>query len=266
MEKITDLSFLEMLLPLLVVVFIIGTGVVWLNLHFQKNLFRQKLKENSLKSRHQQELLRTNFDVQEQERKRIAQDLHDELGAVLSILRMNLVLLEQQQANGPEGLRTGLGHARQLAEKAMTGVRGISHQLMPPQLESFGLAETLESVAEHIGHTRQMQLEVVIPSPLGELPWSINITLYRVVMELINNTLRHAGASCIEISLTRLAKSIECRYTDDGRGLPPVPNGRGLGHKGMEGRVNALGGTLDMGNQAAGGFYANIQIPLDHDE
>lgn len=265
METIRDLNFLDTLLPLAVVIFIIGTGVVLLNLHFQKNLYRQRLKEDTLKSLHQHDLLRANIQAGEQERKRIAQDLHDELGAVLSIMRMNLVLLEQQNAEGGEGLRTGLQNARLLSEKAMTSVRSISHQLMPPQLESFGLIETLESVASQITKAKQLQIRVTAGSPFEGLPWSVSIGLYRVVMELINNTIKHAGATAIEIDFQRAGRYVVCRYSDDGRGLPTgAPGPRvGLGHMGIEGRVSSLGGKLEMGNEVAGGFYAIIQIPVE---
>jgi signal transduction histidine kinase len=262
METLKYINFSDTLLPMAVVVFIIGTGVVLLNQHFQRNLFLQKIKENGMKSLHQQDLLRTNIHVQEQERKRIAQDVHDELGAVLSLMRMNLVLLEQQYADGPAGLLTGLQNARQLSENAIASVRSISHQLMPPQLESFGLIETLESVVLQIGQTKQLYIELTTAYPLGDLPWNVNIALYRVLMELINNTLKHAGASQIKIDFSRTGQYLNCRYADNGRGLSATPVGAGLGHKGIEGRVNSLNGILEMGNGLMGGFYASIQIPV----
>jgi signal transduction histidine kinase len=261
METITHLNFLDILLPLAVVIFMIGIGVVLLNRHFQRNLAIQKWKQEALKSNHQNDLLRSSIHAQEEERRRIAQDLHDELGSVISIMRMHLVMLEQQHAAGAESLLAGLHNARQLSETALASIRSISHQLMPPQLASFGLTETLGSVIEQINKTGKITIELNAPSPETDLSWIVNLALYRIVMELINNTIKHAGAKQVKIDILRDSQYIKCYYTDDGKGLPEKDKGKGLGHKSIEGRVSSLEGKLEWGNSAAGGFYALIQIP-----
>jgi signal transduction histidine kinase len=263
MEKIRNLNFLDTLLPLAVIVFIICLGVVLLNQQFQKNLFRQRAREDALKSEHQQDLLRANIEAGEQQRKRVAHDLHDELGAVLSIMRMNLVLLEQQNAGGAEELTVALQNARMLSETAMASVRSISHQLMPPQLESFGLIVTLESVISQITAMGRLLIRLTAPSPLGDLSWTSTVGLYRIIMELINNTIKHAEATEITIAICRAGDFITCRYTDNGQGLPADTLAIGLGLKGIQGRVSALCGKYEMGNAMQGGFYATIQIPAD---
>ncbi|NSL87621.1 sensor histidine kinase [Chitinophaga solisilvae] len=262
METINELNFLDALLPLAVVIFIIGTGVVLLNLHFQKNLSVQKLKQEALKNIYQHELLRSNIQAQEEERKRIAHDLHDELGAVLSIMRMHLMVLEQQSTNGSGHLQDGLLNVRRLSETALASIRSISHQLMPPQLESFGLLATLESVTEQINKTGEITIELSGNGYTEELPWLVNLGLFRILMELINNTLKHAHAGCIKIHFLRRGPYLICRYNDDGKGLPADITGKGLGHKSIEGRVNALAGKFEMGNSATGGFFATIQLAL----
>ena len=267
MEKIGNLNFLDTLLPLAVIVFIICLGVVLLNQQFQKNLFKQRAREDALKNEHQQDLLRAQIDAGEHERKRIAHDLHDELGAVLSIMRMNLVLLEQQNKEGADPLRTALQNARMLSETAMTSVRSISHRLMPPQLESFGLIATLESVISQLTASSRLLIRLITPSPLDDLPWTANVGLYRILMELINNTIKHADATEITIDISRSAASVTCHYTDNGRGLqfsgPAAAPQTGLGIKSIEGRVSALGGHYKMGNTLPHGFYAAIHIPAN---
>ncbi|MBC9914309.1 sensor histidine kinase [Chitinophaga varians] len=262
METIKDLSFLNALLPLAVIVFIIGIGVVFLNLHFQKNLSVQKLKREALKSVYQHDLLRSNIQAQEEERKRIAHDLHDELGAVMSIMRMHLMVLEQQSTHGTQQLQEGLVQVRQLSETALASIRSISHRLMPPQLESFGLPATLQSVTEQINSAGKINIELNCDDDLQDLPWLVNLGLFRIVMEMINNTLKHAGARSIRINLSRRDQELVCQYTDDGRGLPESNPGKGLGLKSMEGRVNALGGKLEMGNRNTGGYYATVRLTL----
>jgi len=95
MEATQEIGFLNILLPLLGVMFVIAVGVFLLNQQFQKNLYRQKLEQEELRNKHERELLQSSIEVQEAERKRIAKDLHDELGATLSIAKMQLARLEQ---------------------------------------------------------------------------------------------------------------------------------------------------------------------------
>ncbi|SEW44379.1 Histidine kinase-, DNA gyrase B-, and HSP90-like ATPase [Chitinophaga sp. YR573] len=259
METIKDLSFLDTLLPLAVVIFIIGIGVVFLNLHFQRNLTVQKLKQEALKNLYQNDLLRSNIHAQEEERKRIAHDLHDELGAVISIMRMHLMVLEQQSTGN---LQDGLLNVRQLAETALGSIRSISHQLMPPQLESFGLLTTLESVISQINQTDQIIIELTYSDALEDLPWIVNLGLFRIVMELINNTIKHANAKSVKIDFLRYGQHLTCHYSDDGVGLTKDNINKGLGHKSIEGRVNSLGGKLEFGNGETNGFYAIIELTV----
>ena len=245
-----------------VIIFIIGIGVLLLNQHFQKNLVVQKLKQEALKSIHQNDLLRTSIHVQEEERKRIAQDLHDELGSVLSIMRMQLVLLEQQSTGKAESHLAGLQSARQLSEKAMADIRSISHRLMPPQLELFGLIKTLESVIWQINNTGKITVQLTSSFPMTDLSWIVSLGLYRIVMELLNNTIKHADAKQVKIEFFRYKGYIACSYSDDGKGLPENNMNIGWGHKSIEGRVSSLEGKLEMGNGVTGGFYAIIEAPI----
>ena len=261
METVKDSTFIEALLPLIVIVFIIAVGVVLLYQHFQKNLFLQKLKQETMKNIYQNDLLRTNIQAQEAERKRIAQDLHDELGATLSIIRMNIMILEQKQNDDPENLAAGLRNVRLLSETALASVRHISHRLMPPQLEAFGLVNTLESVVEQINGTGKLQVELSAPEQWHDVTWDVNIGLYRIIMELINNTIKHADASLAKIDISHTGESIVCKYEDNGKGLEKN-NTKGLGHAGIHARINTLKGKFDFGNRAGGGFHATIEIPV----
>jgi signal transduction histidine kinase len=271
METIKNLNFLDALLPMVVIIFIIGMGVVLLNQHFQKNLTAQKLQQEALRALHQNDLLRSSIFAQEEERRRIAQDLHDELGSIISIMRMHLMMMEGQSAANPESITTpegaptpeGLQNVRRLSDNALASIRSISHQLMPPQLESFGLTDTLQTLVGPIGKAGGLSIDIGDPESTRDLSWIINLALYRIIMELINNTIRHAGAGEVTISIHRDNRYVICHYKDDGKGLPEEYSGKGLGHKSIEGRVRALEGLLEMGNDPIGGFSATIRIPLD---
>jgi signal transduction histidine kinase/streptogramin lyase len=217
------------------------------------------LLEIELQYQYQRQLLKMSIDVQEMERKRIAQDLHDELGAVLSIARMQLVQM-QNNNNSNASLSNGLLQAQTLTESALSTMRRISHELMPPQLEKYGLIKTLEALAGQINATKKINIGLTTPEGLPRWSMPLELGLYRIVMEMINNTLRHAGASNIHIQLLQTLQNVVFTYSDDGKGLPKDYI-EGHGFKNVEARTNALGGTIEVRKDGANGFNATIYFP-----
>ncbi len=262
METVKDPGLTAVLIPLLIIVFIIAVGVVLLYQHFQKNLVIHKLREEAMKRDHQGELLRANILAQEDERKRIAQDIHDELGATLSIMRMNMMMLERQPSSADPALQTGLQNVRSLTENALSSMRSISHRLMPPQLESFGLLKTLEAAVGQINAAGNLYIHINAAAGPASMPWAVSLGLYRVIMELVNNTIRHSGASHAQLDISQQNNCIVCSYTDNGKGINDREEGNGLGLKSIEGRVSALNGSFELGTARDGGFYAIVSVPL----
>jgi signal transduction histidine kinase len=261
MEKPEELNFLTLLLPLAGIIFIIAMGVILLQQHFQKNLYRQKLEKERLKAQHQHDLLLSSIQTQEHERKRIACDLHDELGAALSIARMHLVQLEHQNKNTTESLTVPLQRVRSMLETALTSMRRISHELMPPQLEAFGLLRMLKVVADQTNALGKIQIDVRSPEEWFRVSWEIELGLYRVSMELINNTLKHAQAHVITIFLQQMPDGVTLLYSDDGVGMSDTLM-YGLGLKSIEARIHSLGGSFVLNNGEAGGIQASVCIPI----
>lgn len=260
METAKELNVLTTLLPFACIVFIIAIGVILLNQQFRKKLHGKQLEQEALKKQHQAELLRSSIAIQEEERKRVAQNLHDELGAILSIARMHVVQLEQQ-ADVPEKIRPSLQHVRTFTETALASMRRISHELMPHQLQALGLVKTLHMVADQTNQAGDVQITITADEAV-DLPWSIQLGLYRVSMELINNSLKHGQAGIIDINIRKEEREVVYLYSDNGTGIAEPLTGTGLGLKGIEGRVNALDGTWQYGNAQPGGFYAEIKIPV----
>ncbi len=258
MEASQELDIVRLILPLAIIVLIIAIGVVLLYQQFQKNIIRQRLEKEELKSQYQKELLQTTINVQEEERKRIARDLHDELGAALSIGRMQLVQLENQQEIDPKKL----SKIRELVEETLASTRRISHELMPLQLTKLGLEKALLALLEKVEGSNQLQTQIAIGLKGQKLPWLQEIALYRIYSELINNTLKHAEANTIEISIWLESEQLFCRYADNGIGINKKVLEQGLGLKSLESRIKAFEGTLKSGNRNEGGFFANMKIPI----
>ena len=255
MEANPEIILKGILIPFTIVLFIIALGVILLYQQYQKRLYMQKLDKEAMKSAHHQELLKHSIFIQEQERKTVAADLHDELGAALSIIRMNLVMIDEKTLPA----KANLVH---LTETAIAATRNISHQLMPPQLQVFGLIRTLEPFINSINNADKIKIDFTA-APLPDLPWLISLGLYRIIMELINNSIKHAQASNIWLKLYCENGQLQCSFNDDGLGLPSAQlmNG-GLGFRNIEARVSAMEGRFTYGNNAAAGFSASVQIPL----
>ncbi|EHQ25987.1 sensor histidine kinase [Mucilaginibacter paludis] len=267
METGSQISLIDVIIPFTVVLFIIAVGVVLLYTHFQKNLYRQELDKAALKSAQHEELLRNSIFVQEEERKRIATDLHDELGAVISIMRMNLVLIQQKfkerDTVGPD-LLSIVENLVNLSESGISSVRSISHQLIPPQLETFGLVKTLEYFIEKVNASGKINIYLWVKNELPDLHWPISLGLYRIIMELIGNTIKHAGANKITIEINYDSDFLLFNFNDDGRGID-FANGHqiGMGFKNIEARVMALKGTFEYGNNIDNtGFKAFFKLPI----
>jgi signal transduction histidine kinase len=132
---------------------------------------------------------------------------------------------------------------------------------MPPQLEEFGLIKTLRAIAKQINEAKNIKLELIADDDLPRWAGAIELGLYRICMELINNTLKHANANNIIIQLKQYGDQILCSYADDGKGLAENYI-LGHGFKNIEARLNSIGASSTMGNQPKGGFYASVTIPL----
>lgn len=261
MEESDKIDFLATLLPLSLVIFIIVLGVLLLNQQFNKKLFQQKLEAEELKIRNQHELLRASIQAQEDERKRIARDLHDELGAALSMARMQLVQLEQTTSPKEVPIQK-LENTREIIEIALSSMRRISHELIPPQLEHFGLLQTLASVRTQVELLETIHIHLVCNADFPRLPIAMELGMYRICLELINNTLKHAQATTIEIELTANEKGIQLDYSDNGIGFQNEEIEHGLGHKNIEARVNSLNGACIFTNKPENGMHARVSLPI----
>ena len=269
MEASQQIDLLDALLPLLGVIFIISVGVVLLNQQFQKSLYKQELEKENLRVQQQQALLRNSIAVQEQERQRIAQDLHDELGAALSLGTMYLKQLKRQAGKAEQTtqppLLQGIDEVLGIVEGAMKTTRRISHELMPVQLANMPWWQAIEARVQQVNNAGALQATLTLPDAPPELSKAVTTGLYRMLAELLNNTMKHARATQVQIIVAIDAHTLNICYTDNGQGLPAeaIEQGvQGLGLQGLQGRASALNGTIELGNRAEGGFEANISLPI----
>lgn len=262
MEDAQAIDFLSTLIPFTVILFIIAVGVVLLTQQFHKNMLQKQLDEEELKMQHQREVLQTTLQVQENERKRIAQDLHDELGANLSISRMQLLQLARTKDLNSDEARQNMANVQQAVETALASARRISHELMPVRLVNVGLQAALEQVAEKVLMAGGLRLQLQIDDEIEPLKDQLKIALYRICTELANNTLKHAMATSASLSIRIENCTLLCNYEDNGKGFSPLEIKKGVGLRSLEGRVTALNGRSNYRSEKGKGFSFELSIPI----
>ena len=248
---------------------LIAVGFVLFYFKSVKKVYQKQLQLEKARLEHQQELLRNAIQVEEKERRRFSRDLHDEAGALLAGVKLKVNLM-QREAENPEKVRQLSLEAREMLSNTIQSVRNISHNLLPPSLETFGLFRCLE------GFFRDLQASVKTDfqyeTDRERLPPEVELSLYRVTAELCNNTLKHAGASKISMHIEVNESLLKAVYRDNGKGMDqamtagsaPTETGAapGLGLTNLESRVAMLNGTITVNSASGRGLVAHIEIPL----
>jgi len=201
--------------------------------------------------------------AQEEERKRIARELHDDTAQALTSVLVRLRLLERSLED--ERLRRGLAELRDLTGATLEGVRRLAIDLRPPMLDDLGLEAALQSLVQDFSQ-RWLIRATFTSSRFGRLPVEVELVLYRIVQEALSNVARHANASRVLVRLTRRGRTLRLLVEDDGCGfdVEATKHSResGLGLFGMEERLALVGGTLRVESTVGGGTRVSAEVPL----
>jgi signal transduction histidine kinase len=223
---------------------------------------RLKLKEKELA---RQALLESLVRAQEEERRRLARELHDGAGQTLTSLLVRLKTLEMKHSSSD--LVPALEGMQAIVSQTIEQIRGLSYRLRPAALEEFGLSTALETLMQEAA--QNSGLKVFCECTLGDckLPEEVEVTLYRITQEGLTNVLRHASAAKVRLELKTVADGIQLCIEDDGIGfnpahLPSEPGKRHLGLISMRERAEMLGGTLDVYTAPQEGTTLQVFIPL----
>ncbi|GCC51433.1 hypothetical protein SanaruYs_16580 [Chryseotalea sanaruensis] len=258
MDQASQVTFLSTLIPLIGVIIIISSGVIILNYNFRKNVHQRILEKEEMKSKHKDELLRWSIQIQEDERKRISNDMHDELGALLSISLMLCKKISVNQVYDSHHINNLI----ELLSSSLASTRRICYELLPPHLERYGLIAALESFRDQINSTNTIDFVLSYPTNFPRLPREIELGIFRIIAEQTTNTIKHAEGNVIRVSLCLESQFLTCYYSDNGKGLAEGLLTKGLGLKSIETRTSSLGGTFNIISQQPG-FNSKVSIPND---
>jgi signal transduction histidine kinase len=238
----------------------VSTVMVFAN-RAQKRLLQQRMDTQSLQLLHQQELLQRNLEVQEEERQRIAAQLHDDIGSKLGVL--NLTFHRLQRLGGQtEQFKLLFEEINGVIQNTLETTRRISHELLPPTLEDFGLIEALNEFCEGIRKTDAVNISFDYNVRRADFKdTAVELNLFRIVQELTNNSLKYAKATQITLQLLNNNGKISLCYRDNGVGFDFHNNVfKGLGLKNLENRVRMIDGKLDIKTEVGQGFEAVVWI------
>ena len=206
--------------------------------------------------------------AQEEERRRIARELHDDTGQTLTLLLVRLKLLEN--GAGDEARQTEIAELRALVSAAIDRVRRLALDLRPPALDHLGLAASLRSLVRQLKETTPLAISLELPEGHIVLSSEQAIAVYRIVQEALTNILKHADARQAWVKLTQQAGQLTIQIRDDGHGFKPLAlergrkqdaDGRGLGLFGLEERAHLAGGRLRVDSEPGQGTSVLVTIP-----
>lgn len=257
----------NLLLLGLAVVVLSGAFLIWYFWH-RNRLARKLAAQESLLNRQriaqlEQEKRLYAMDAmmegQEAERMRIAQDLHDGLGGLLSNVKAHFSVIAQR-IELPEELNL-YQKVNTLIDSASKEVRRISHNMAPHALRFGGLADALDDLVAQL-RRHQIEIQFDWTGSRDPLPEHMEIMLYRITQELTNNVIRHASADHLLIQVNRFAHDLTMTIEDDGSGFRPEHPSRGIGLQSVQSRVDYLHGNIDIDSEEGVGTTVTIEVPL----
>ena len=201
-----------------------------------------------------QDSVRRSLEAQESERRRVAQELHDEVGQSLTAVMLQLDRLSRA---APEDLRGEMVEAREAARASLEDVREIAKRLRPEALDDLGLPTALALLTDGLSDQTGVEIERHIERQLLQLSPQTELVCYRITQEALTNALRHAGASRIAVSLAATEGELTLTVTDDGSGSDGAKPGAGI--QGMRERALMIGAELEIDSGPGGGTEVTLR-------
>jgi len=234
-----------------------GLALVIFVMQYQKRMVQQNEELKDKEALHQKKMLSATIESQEKERSRIASNLHDSLGAQLSTVRLNVLMHGQKHS---ESLEFAENVAELLAD-TIQEMRKISHDLLPGALESYGLLSAWKELIHQIDDATPLRTNLRSEGTVFRMSGDRELALYRISQELINNTIKHAKAQHIHLSIAWGEEQLSMVYEDDGQGFDTEENNAGLGMYTLQSRAQSLGGELTMVSHPGAGMKCTVTIP-----
>jgi signal transduction histidine kinase len=247
---------------------VLTIGIILFIIFHQRKVIRYQLRLQQMEQEQQKILLNASIRLQEEERQRLAADLHDDAGPLLATARLylNENLVNQDKATQLQSIY----QARQILDDTIQLIRNISHSLMPPTLKNFGLESAINDMFQKISGSGQINASSRFHEYKDRLKPEKELIVYRVLQELVNNILKHSNSSFIHLTQNMQNGSCLLRLHHDGRGIVQTDfeklnkSNIGLGLKNISSRLKVAHGNILFEKDASQTYYkVTIEIPKD---
>ncbi len=233
--------------------------------YYKRNKLKQE-KRLQVEVMKQQDLAtKAIISAEENERKRIAAELHDGVGQMMSAAKMNLSAIESEIIFKDQAQKISFDKVIGMVDESCKEVRSVSHQMMPNALLKSGLASAVKEFIDKID-SRIIKINLYTEGLNERLDTDVETVLYRVIQECVNNVIKHSGANNLDISLIKDADGIAATVEDNGRGFDSNDKQKfeGIGLKNISSRVSFLKGTVDFDRSPGKGTLVAIHVPIAH--
>ncbi len=238
---------------------LLAGGIFFFFITYQKRLLNKQLELNKVKQQQQEEIIRNTVLAQENERKRIARDLHDEVGAMLSVVKLNVGRIEKKSEEIKA--KNLASDTKNYLDEVITQVRRISRSLLPPSLEKIGLYYALEEMANWVNKADDL---IIVCRKSGEqfrFSSEQELTVFRIAQELVNNAIKHADCSFIAIDVRFGNGYVALKVSDNGKGFEVDHKMKtGLGLVNLQSRSEMVGAKFKMKSIPGKGTSALIYL------
>lgn len=248
--EVTHIAVEQIIKAFLFILFAFFSVFLTLVLFFyfsRKKIVKIAVEKKNQEIHYQKEILQSVIQTQEEERMRIAQDLHDDISSKLNIVSLNTHLLKTPNLSEVEFAEI-TDNIVSLTAKALENSRRIAHDLLPPVFEKFGLHAAIEELVLEFSSAKNVQINYENELDFSALEVNKQLHIFRILQELLNNSIRHGKATGISITFVSKSQQSTCVYTDNGVGFNTNLGNqkRGIGMQNIESRVNFLGGNINV--------------------
>ena len=239
---------------------VLTVGLVLFIIFHQRKVARYQRTLQKMEEEQQKILLDASIRLQEEERQRLAADLHDDAGPLLATARLylNENLVNQDKATQLQAIF----QARQIIDDTIQLVRNISHSLMPPTLKNFGLESAINDVFQKISGSGSMNASSRFHDYKDRLKPEKELIIFRIVQEQLNNTIKHAEASEVQIAIMQKSRLLQVTIADDGKGFDTTRKRKGIGITNIISRTELFNGRVKINSSPGNGCRMQVSFTI----
>lgn len=258
-----EVTQIYLIIGVAVVAMLLMSGsIILFVLYYQKRMVQEQFKRQQMELEYQKLMTEAALESQENERRRVAADLHDSIGAMLSTIRVSLITFARKNKGEEEGIL----ESKKMLDDTIESVRRISRDLMPSTLEKFGLTQAVKEMCERFQMTTSLPISFEETGVTPFLGKTRELMIFRMVQELLNNALKHAAASAIKVTFEN-KDSLLVSVEDNGRGFDADDHksdksvSKGLGLFNIKNRARIAGGSVTFNTNMEQGSKIIIEVP-----